>query len=215
LSNARILWGAGTSRTLRAHWALQELELEYDARAIGSRTGETQTDEFRRLNPREKIPVLQDGDLILAESAAITTYLAERYGAASGTIPSAGTNERAHYYEWAFFIMTELDAHTLYVIRRHRDLAELYGDAPNAVRAAEEGFAKQVAVAAQTLEDGRPYLLGDTFTGVDILLASCLGWALFCQLPLAPVLSEYLKRTSDRDAYRRAVALNFPPHLRP
>lgn len=54
----RVLWGGATSRTLRAHWMLHELGLEYDARLIGSRTGETQTPEFRRLNPREKIPVL-------------------------------------------------------------------------------------------------------------------------------------------------------------
>ena len=52
-----ILWGARTPRTLRAHWVLHELGLEYEKRPIGSRTGETQTPEFKRLNPREKIPV--------------------------------------------------------------------------------------------------------------------------------------------------------------
>ena len=58
----RILWGAGTPRTMRAHWILQEVGLEYERRPIGSRTGETQTDEFTRINPSQKIPVLQDGE---------------------------------------------------------------------------------------------------------------------------------------------------------
>ena len=65
-----ILWGAGTTRTMRAHWILHELGLEYERHPIGSRTGETQTPEFTKLNPREKIPLLQDGDLTVAESAA-------------------------------------------------------------------------------------------------------------------------------------------------
>ena len=58
------LWGGATSRTLRAHWMLHELGVEYEPRLIGSRTGATQTDEFRHLNPKEKIPVLIDGDLV-------------------------------------------------------------------------------------------------------------------------------------------------------
>ena len=51
MSHDLTLWGVGTSRTMRPHWMLLELGLEYDFHAIGSRTGETQTDEFMRLNP--------------------------------------------------------------------------------------------------------------------------------------------------------------------
>ena len=57
-----VVWGVGTPRTMRAHWVLQELALPYETRAIGSRTGETQSDDFLALNPRGKIPVLQLGD---------------------------------------------------------------------------------------------------------------------------------------------------------
>ena len=95
----RILWGARTARTLRAHWMLHELGLEYETRPIGSRTGETQTAEFSKLNPRQKIPLLQDGRITLAESAAIVTYLAETYGQASGLIPPPRSPERAAYFE--------------------------------------------------------------------------------------------------------------------
>ncbi|NIO09097.1 MAG: glutathione S-transferase family protein, partial [Deltaproteobacteria bacterium] len=90
-----VLWGAGTPRTMRAHWILQELELDYEKRPIGSRTGETQDPEYIKLNPREKIPLLQDGDLTVAESAAIVTYLGETYGGSRGLVPPVGTAERA------------------------------------------------------------------------------------------------------------------------
>ena len=38
-----------------------------------------QSAAFRRLNPFGQIPVLQDGDLTLADSNAILVYLAKRY----------------------------------------------------------------------------------------------------------------------------------------
>jgi glutathione S-transferase len=196
---------------MRAHWVLHELGLDYERRPIGSRTGETQTPEFKKLNPREKIPVLQDGDLTLAESAAIVTYLAEKYGRTTGMIPPVSSPQRAAYYEWCFFTMTELDAHTIYVIRRHTGLKELYGEAPNAVRAAREGFMKQAGVADQALTTRGPFILGDAFTGADILLSTCLTWAERYELPLTGTLRDYLRRTTSREAYRLALAANQRP----
>lgn len=205
------LWGAGTTRTIRPHWVLHELGLAYKKHLIGSRTGETETPEYRALNPRGKIPVLQDGDFVLAESAAIINYLVEHYGVETDLVPPPGSRQRALYDQWCFFIMTELDAHTLYVIRRHGDLANLYGEAPNAIKAAEKGFARQVEVVAQALREGGPYLLGDTFTCADVLLTSCLTWADYCNIPVAYVLRDYTKRLTSRVAYRQAAAINGGP----
>ena len=204
----RILWGAATARTLRAHWMLHELGLDYETRPIGSRTGETASAEFTQLNPRQKIPLLQDGEITLAESAAIVTYLAETYGQSAGLIPPPMTAQRAAYFEWCFFVMTELDSHTLYVIRKHTNLVAIYGDAPAAVRAAREGFMKQVQVADQTLAQRGPFVLGASFTGADILLATCLGWAERLEVPLTATLRDYLERTTARPAYRLAHAAN-------
>ena len=206
-----ILWGAGTPRTMRAHWILHELGLEYEKRPIAPRTGETQTPEFTQLNPSQKIPVLQDGSLTLAESAAIVTYLAETYGGSRGLVPPVGTPERADYYQWCFFVMTELDAHTLYIIRKHVALADIYGEAPNAVRAAGEGFEKQVRVADLRLAGGSPFILGEAFTGADILLTSCLTSADNHKLSLTDVLRNYMQRTTSREAYRLAFATNRRP----
>src|SRR5262249_24776730 len=112
------LWGVGTSRTMRAHWMLMELGVEYRSHPIRARTGETQDREFLRLNPRHKIPVLQHGPLVLTVSAAIIDYL-------NGTFPSpriyrpSDPESIAALSEWCYFIMSELDAASLYVVRRH------------------------------------------------------------------------------------------------
>ena len=43
MSQNLVLWGIGTSRTVRAHWAMHELELKYECRPILPRSGETKT----------------------------------------------------------------------------------------------------------------------------------------------------------------------------
>ena len=47
------------------------------------------TPEFRRLNRLGQIPVLVDGDLVLADSNAILVYLVRRYAADSNWLPEA------------------------------------------------------------------------------------------------------------------------------
>ncbi len=145
------IWGGATGRTIRAHWMAHELALDYEPKLIGSRTGATQSEEFVALNVKEKIPVLVDGDFVLTESAAIVTYLGDTYGKDSGLVPEPNTQERARYNEWLSYIQMELDAHTLYVMRKHRDLATIYGEAPAAIDAAIEGFQKQVRFAENHL----------------------------------------------------------------
>lgn len=203
-----VVWGVGTTRTMRVHWALHELGLEYETRAIGSRTGETQSAEFSTLNPRQKIPVLQLGDLTLAESGAIVTTLGERF--APGTlVPKPDTRERALYYQWCFWILMDLDAHALYVMRRHGDLADLYGEAPAAIAAAREYFDWQLQTAAQEIDSRGPYLLGEAFTGADILMTTCLDWALVYQVPIGDVMGAYRERIVGRAGYTDAFQHNF------
>ncbi len=208
--NIKIVWGAGTPRTLRAHWSMQELGLDYERRAIGSRDGGNLTPEYTRLNPSQKIPTLQDGDLVVAESAAIVNYLTTCYGAAKNLQPPADPGERARYDMWCFFAMMELDADTMYIIRRHGDLHAVYGEAPNAVKAAKEIFAKQ-ADAAMTRLGAGPYAMGDRFTGADILLTTCLTGAPRREIKLPEPLNDYLARTTAREAYQRAMRINQRP----
>ncbi len=214
LGARRILWGLGTSRTLRAHWMLHELELTYECRPITSRSGETRTPEYTRLNPSQKIPTLQDGDFVLSESAAIVNYLGATYGASCDLCPPVLTTARACYDQWCFFVMMELDANTLYVLRKHEDLHDIYGAAPNALEAARRGFARQARAAAQRLAATGPFVLGERFSGADILLTTCLNGALRRRIELPDTLHAYLKLTTGRAAYQHALVANQPGNTR-
>lgn len=207
------LWGVGTSRTIRAHWALHELGLSYKTKPIGPRTGETKTAEYTVLNPRQKIPLLQDGDFCIGESAAIVAYLSRTYGSPDrGLIPEK-QRDYAAWLEWCFFIVAELDSTTLYVMRRHRAdaLGHIYGVAPDVVAQAGAYFRQQLRHVEVALSDERAFLMGDQFTSADILLTTCLEWAIAYGVGICDNAFPYLERIRARPAYRSGKQANAAP----
>jgi len=206
-----IVWGVGTPRTLRVHWTLAELGLPYSTRPIQSRTGETLTDEFTVLNQRQKIPVLQDGEVTLTESAAIITYLADRYGNSAASLVPLDAIERARCIQWCYFALSELDATSLYVLRRHEGLPQIYGEAPAANTAARRYFQQQMRSVGPALQDGREFVVANSFSIADIMLCSCLTWAQALKIPIAAHVAQYNKRVTARPAYQAAVASNRIP----
>lgn len=208
-----ILWGVGTSRTIRPHWALHELKLPYTRKPILPRTGETETPEYTALNPRQKVPLLQDRDLTIGESAAIIAYLAKAYPNEAVALLPRDPDHYAKWLEWCFFIVTELDSTSLYVMRRHgniKGLSHIYGDAPGVVTQAAEYFRKQLKHVDVALSDGREFLLGDEFTTADILLTTCLTWAVDYQVGICDRAQSYLDRIVTRSAYLEASVANRP-----
>ena len=207
MAEAITLWGAGTSRTMRPVWVCEELGIPYKLNAIGPRTGETQTPDFTRMNPKQKIPLLVDGALKLTESVAICRYLIRKFPGAA--ITTTTTPER-HAIEdaWCCYIYGEIDETSLYVMRRHRDLAAIYGEAPAAVDSSRDYALRHLAVVSDHLIV-RETLLDEGFTLADILLGTCLDWAHAYGLPLTDTLAGYRKRLNARDAYQRAKTANF------
>lgn len=202
------VWGAGTTRTQRVYWALHELGIGYRAHTFGPRTGVNQTEWYTALNPKQKIPAIRSGDVVLTESGAIITYLNQLAGG-SLVPPDSDVLGQARYYEWLCFILMELDAHTLYVMRKHGDLAHLYGEAPKATEAARAGYYKQVGIAERHLASGREWLVNDRFSGVDILLTTCIDWARAYELEVSDVLSDFSARANAREACAAARTINY------
>jgi glutathione S-transferase len=211
VSAVRRVWGIGTPRTLRVHWMLHELGLDYETRAILPRSAQMDDPELWRLTQRRKIPFFEDGEIRIGESGAIVAYLADTYRGRAQLAPAPGTPARAAFDEIAFFVLMELDATALYVLRRHEGLPDVYGAAPEACAAARGYFARMVGEIERRLGDGRPHVLGDAFSAADVLLTSCLAWAQFVAIPLATPLDAYRERVAARPAFAAAMSVNFPP----
>lgn len=203
------VWGAGTSRTLRVHWILAELNLEYDNKKVGPRTGETQTEAYKAINPKGKIPVLVHGDLVISESFAIARYLRRTFKRLSFDERQLSPEGVARFDELASFMLMELDATSLYIIRRHLDLAAIYGEAPNAVISAKAYFSNM-------LEEGlsepclAEFVWGGCFSELDILLTTILDWADAVDIVLPSYCNAYRHRMHQRPAYVQGKANNTP-----
>lgn len=204
------VWGVGTPRTMRPHWVLAELGLDYETREVLPRSPAMQSPDFLRVSRRNKVPILESGDLIVGESGAIVFHLADRYRDRLELSPPPGSDERAAFDDVCLFALMELDA-PLYVIRRHAGLPEVYGDSPVAVKAAREYFLRQAEQVEQRLSDGRTYLLGDAFSVADILVSTCITWAKFIGIEVPDRLGDYQGRVTQRSAHATAMQRNFPP----
>lgn len=202
------LWGAGTPRTFRPIWVAEELGLDYEHLAIGPRTGETKTAEFTRLNARQKVPYFADQSVRLSESVAISRYLIERYGNDLTLSAPDGVEARAKEDEWVCYVYGELDETSLYVMRRHGDLKEIFGEAPQAIVSAKAYAARHLNLIADHLGD-RDFLLRGRLGLADIILVSCLDWAAHYGFDLPGPLVRYRAAISRRESYRRAFTANY------
>ncbi|GMY24393.1 glutathione S-transferase zeta class-like [Fagus crenata] len=68
-----------SSCSFRVRIALNLKGLKYEYKAVNLRKGEQFSAEFTKLNPIGYVPVLVDGDMVLADSLAIIMYLEEKY----------------------------------------------------------------------------------------------------------------------------------------
>lgn len=166
------LYGLGPTRSLRARWALQELDAEFEFVPINLLAGENRHPDFLRLNPTGKLPVLVDGDLVLTESAAIVMYLAEKYGAKG--LMSADLSQRAQVYRWSMFAVTELEQ-PLWRIARHSFLYPEDKRLPEDIALAKEEFVSMAAILDRHM-DGREFIVGDTISVADCVTAYVLDW---------------------------------------
>lgn len=198
-----ILYEFGYSRSTRVHWLLREIGVEYESVSVDLCKGEQRSPAFLAVNPYGKLPVLVDGGLTLSESAAICTYLAEKYPG-SRLIPDPGTPGRAHYYQWICFCIAELEPQ-LWSIRKNMILYPKAKRSLQAVRVARDEY----DLAVQVLDDylsKHAYMAGPDFGAADVIICYNLIWADTLKLlDTYPVLTGYVERLKRRQA--------FPGHL--
>jgi glutathione S-transferase len=147
--------------------------------------------------------------LVLTESAAIIHYLSETFPHSAEVYVPDDTASRAKLNEWCYFVMSELDAGSLYVVRRHDGLKQIYGEAPTAVESAKSYFLHNLEAMAARIGGDNAYLFGDQISVADILLMTCLDWASSCGISLPESVSSYWRRVALRPAYQAALKKNF------
>ncbi len=199
----------GHSQSERILWLCEELGLPY-------RLQHYTRDPVTRLSPPELLalhplgaaPVLEDGDLLLAESAAIVEYLIGRHGA--GRLkPGPEHPDYAAFLYWFHFANGNLQPTLLRLMAVGRAVA---GSDHPVLAATRDRFARLMALMETRLAEV-PWLAGDDFSAADIMnVFSLTTMRLFIPVDLAPYpgIRAYLQRVGERPAYRRAMAKGDP-----
>lgn len=198
------LYYAPRTRATRPRWLLEELGVPHELVRLDPKAGETRTPEHLARHPLGHVPVLEDGEVRIFESAAICLWLAERFPE-KGMIPPPGTPGRALTYQWVLYAMTELEPPAVRLSALGRAPEGERDEA--AVAKAKEAFHSAVRGLEPTLARGA-FLLGDAFTVADLIAAACASWgkALAGWPEDAPATEAWLAGIKRRPAWKRATA---------
>ncbi len=198
------------TNTLKLRVALAEAGAAYEYRAINLDAGEQRRPEFLALNPHGKIPVLVDGDFVLAESDAILWYLGERFPGAR-LLPGAGdlasAQARALVLQWCDFASTGL-SQTYVDIYIHKIKAAPDQQVSWIGDAAMQKMDRLLAVMDGVLAT-RPFLAGD-FSLAD-LAAAAVVTSVKARVPGDLIsghaaIGAWYDRVTGRASWREAMA---------
>jgi glutathione S-transferase len=98
-----LYWGSGSPFAWRVMLTLEVKRLTYQSTLLEFSKGEHKASGFLKLNPRGKVPVLKDDDLVLNESLAIIAYLDKKYP----DPPLFGTSPQENGLIWRAIMETE------------------------------------------------------------------------------------------------------------
>lgn len=191
-------------RSIFTVWLLEELGVDYDL-TIYKRHPETMLapPELKKVHPLGKSPVIEDDDLILTESGAITAYLLEKYDNQNLLAPArSDLKEWARFTQWLHYPEGSVFVSLLVKML----LLRSQQDHPWFSAYCEREIKLQFDYMAAQLGD-HPFILGAQFSAADfgvsymVSMANRLGL-----LGQWPTLAAYLERNQARPAYTRALA---------
>ncbi|MVW70310.1 glutathione S-transferase family protein [Bordetella sp. 15P40C-2] len=200
------IWGRSSSVNVqKVLWTARELALPHTAEQVGGKFGGLDTPEYGAMNPNRKVPVIDDGGLILWESNAIVRYLAARYS--EGALWPTDVAVRAQADRWMDWTATEWQPAMvpafLGLIRTPEDQRDT---------AAIEASTAKANQLGQILEDAlqqKEYIVGSHLTMADIVLG-CVAhrWlSMPIERPKTPAMNAWYRRLMTRPATQGVLVL--------
>ena len=194
--------------SLVTHVLLEELGVPYELALVDRDVDAQSSPAYLKLNPTGRIPVLEDGDLVVFETAAIVLHLLDTRGggAAAPLVPAVGTPERARFYQWLMYLTNtvQAEAHPFFYPDKHTTDP---GGAAVVKAKADERLCEMFALLDRELAASGPYLLGAQYSAVDPYLAMLVRWGRFLTKPPRhlPHVGELARRVAARPAFVRAM----------
>ncbi len=199
----------GKSQSERIVWLCEELGIPYDLK-VYDRDAVTRLapPEYKALHPLGAAPVMQDGDVLLAESGAIVDWIIAKHG--KGRLVLAPDHpDFADFLYWFHFANGTLQPAT----GRNMILGRLDLPADNPMLKAMKARLDLALGLLEARLGKAKYLAGSAFTTADIMAVfslTTMRYFLPFDLSPYPAILAYLQRIAARPAYRRAMEKGDP-----
>lgn len=207
------LYALKQSRAYRIAWLLELLELDYRLEII-ERDKKTwlAPSSLKAVHPLGKSPLLQDGDLTLAESGAIVEYLLARYNPQDKFKPNADS-DYPHYLYWLHYAEGSLMPLLIISLIFHRIeqqkvpffVKPIVRKIVNGVRGSF--IQPQLNLHLDQIEqwlNGKTWLVGKQLSGADVMMSFPLQALVKKGLAGYPNIHAYVARIEQEPAYLRA-----------
>lgn len=199
------LYYAPGACSLAPHIALEEVGVPFELSRVDLAHNQQGSTEYRRINPKGRVPALVDGDWVLTEAPAILRYIAARHPAV-GLWPW-DPREEARCAEWLNWLSSTVQVAFVHVRRAARYAAD-----PRAVEDVASTAKKTSHDLWQTIDQkiGQgPWALGNRYSVVDLLLMAHWLWGRgpvlgFDMERECPRWTEHAQRLAARPAVQRA-----------
>ncbi|KAF4963111.1 hypothetical protein FSARC_8824 [Fusarium sarcochroum] len=195
------------SQSERIPWLCEELGVEYELK-LYQRSPLLAPPEYKALHPMGAAPVIQDGDLTLAESCACIEYISHKY--AKGKL-FLGPEDPAYadfLYWWHWADGTFSPAMSRMMLIHSAGLGE-----DNQIVKYMKLKASQALKSMDERLENNEWLAGSEFTVADIMVIFSLTTSRYFSpysLGDYPNILSYLQRIGNREAFKKAMKKSDP-----
>jgi glutathione S-transferase len=189
--------------SLASHIGLEETGAAYEAKPILLAKGQQRTEEYRKINPRGKVPALSVDGKVLVENTAILTYLARRFPE-KRLMPTDPAEEARCIATMCWF------SSIVHPSFQHSMRPERFAEGEAAQAAVKETGRKAFWANCQeidTMFGGNNWIMGSEYTVVDPYALVFYGWGLRGGFPMKE-LSAYTawqERMMKRPTVKKSV----------
>lgn len=193
---------APNSRSVRALWLFNELNLPYELEVYPLGDKSMRTPEYLKVHPMGRVPALEDGELTIFESGAIVQYVLEKYGNGK-MLPTTSSPNYPNYLQWLHYaegmIMPQINiivVETIFLPQERRSQTN--------VDRATKLLTRMLTAIDLHMQD-REFLAGE-FSGADIMTghACIVSGRLGADISDKPNVSAYIERLEARPALKTA-----------
>lgn len=197
----KIYGRANSINVRKVLWVAEEIGLAYEREDWGRGYRPTNEEEYKRINPFEVVPAIDDDGFTLRESNTIVRYLATRHGR-DDLFPSDITS-RFRIEAWMDWASQDMYTDVRPIVMAKIFQVPEYQDAQFQQKAIT-GWTRMMEMFETYLAGGDPYLMGKSFTIADIPAGLVVNrwYSLEFAKPELAYTKAYYERLSERAPYK-------------